>query len=209
MSNFSNSSKLTIDTSNIHFYIKEYYPENGTLLGFWIYLMSDCLLFASLFVTYAVLGRNYVNGPTGIEIFHLHLVALNTALLLISSMTYSFAILQIQKEKIYKVLIWLGITGLLGISFLYLEIQEFLYLIYIGASPKQSGFLTSFFALVGTHGLHVAFGIIWLIILMIQINKYGLTLENNRRIVCLSMFWHFLDIIWIGVFTFVYLLGVL
>lgn len=209
MPNISNFSMLAINTQDTYFYVKRYYPKNCTLLGFWIYLMSDCLLFSSFFVTYAVLGQNYADGPTGAKIFNLPLIAINTTLLLISSLTYGFAVLQMQKQKIYKTLIWLGITGLLGTSFLCLEIYEFLHFIYIGAIPKQSGFLTSFFALVGTHGLHVVFGVIWLITLMVQINKFGLILENNRRIICLSMFWHFLDIIWICIFTFVYLLGVL
>ncbi len=189
--------------------VREHHPEQGTLLGFWIYLMSDCLIFASLFAVYAVIGRNYAGGPGGAELFDLPLVALNTAFLLLSSITYGFAMLSAHAKKKSAVLGWLAITGLFGLAFLSLEIYEFLHLIHEGAGPQRSGFLTAFFALVGTHGLHVTFGVIWLVTLMVQINKYGLHAANMRRLNCLSLFWHFLDVIWIGVFTFVYLMGVL
>ena len=210
MSEISNSSAATMDASpSSRYFVKEHHPENGTLLGFWMYLMSDCLIFACLFATYAVLGRNYAGGPTGAELFDLPLVAINTSLLLLSSITYGFAMLEMQKKKVRTTLIWLAVTGLLGAGFIYLELYEFAHLIHEGAGPQRSGFLTSFFALVATHGLHVSFGIVWLITLMFQINKHGLTPENGRRLMCLSMFWHFLDVVWIGVFTFVYLMGVL
>jgi cytochrome o ubiquinol oxidase subunit 3 len=192
-----------------HFYVLEDHPENGSLLGFWLYLMSDCLIFACLFATYAVLGRNYAAGPSGADLFNLPLVALNTALLLFSSITYGFAMFEMQKRQLHKTFIWLAITGVLGACFIYFELSEFIELIADGAGPGRSGFLTSFFALVGTHGLHVSFGIIWLVTLMFQLKKYGFTVENRRRLMCLSMFWHFLDVVWIGVFTFVYLMGVL
>jgi cytochrome o ubiquinol oxidase subunit 3 len=191
------------------YHVLEHHPENGTLLGFWLYLMSDCLIFACLFATYAVLGRNYAGGPTGAELFELPVVALNTAFLLFSSITYGFAMLEMARKNVRTTLIWLGITGILGACFLGLELQEFAHLIHEGAGPQRSGFLTAFFSLVGTHGLHVTFGIVWLITLMVQVGKHGLTRENNRRLMCLSMFWHFLDVVWIGVFTFVYLMGVL
>ena len=187
----------------------EHHPENGTLLGFWMYLMSDCLIFACLFAAYAVLGRNYAGGPTGAEIFELPVVAVNTSLLLLSSITYGFAMLEMQKKQLNRTVLWLVVTGLLGAGFIYFELSEFIHLIHEGAGPQRSGFLTSFFALVATHGLHVSFGIVWLITLIFQIKKHGLTPENGRRLMCLSMFWHFLDVIWIGVFTFVYLMGVL
>jgi cytochrome o ubiquinol oxidase subunit 3 len=191
------------------FYVWEHHPENGTLLGFWLYLMSDCLLFAGLFATYAVLGDSYAGGPSGADIFELPLVAVNTAFLLFSSITYGFAMLQMQLKKVNGTLLWLAITGLFGIAFLSLEMYEFYHLLHEGYGPQRSGFLTAFFALVGTHGLHVTFGIIWLIVLMMQVKRYGLTAANGRRLMCLSMFWHFLDVVWIGVFTFVYLMGVL
>ena len=187
----------------------EPHPENGTSLGFWLYLMSDCLIFAGLFATFGVLGRSYAAGPTGKELFDLSLVAINTAFLLASSITFGFAMLQKQKKNVNGTLLWLAITGLLGAAFLAVELYEFHHLIHQGATPQRSAFLSSFFTLVGTHGIHVTFGLIWLITLMIQIKKHGLIEANVRRINCLSMFWHFLDVVWIGVFTFVYLMGVL
>ncbi|AOG21744.1 cytochrome o ubiquinol oxidase subunit III [Acidovorax sp. RAC01] len=187
----------------------EPHPPNGTALGFWLYLMSDCLIFAALFATFGVLGRSYAAGPTGAQLFDLTLVAINTAFLLLSSITFGFAMLRKQQKDVRGTLVWLGITGVLGLCFLGLEIYEFAHLIGQGATPQRSAFLSAFFALVGTHGLHVMFGIIWLVVLMVQISKHGLIPENNRRLMCLSMFWHFLDVVWIGVFTFVYLMGVL
>ena len=193
------------------FYLTEpYHPENGTLLGFWLYLMSDCLVFACLFAVYGVLGRNYAGGPTGAELFNLKLVAVNTSLLLLSSITYGFAVLEMQRKRLLPTQVWLLLTGLLGAGFIGIELTEFAELIHEGAGPQRSAFLSSFFALVGTHGLHVSFGIVWLLVLMVQLGRHGLMLPaNRRRLMCLSMFWHFLDVVWIGVFTFVYLMGVL
>ena len=191
------------------YHVRDHHPENGTLLGFWIYLMSDCLIFASLFATYAVLGRNYAGGPSGAELFDLSLVAINTAFLLVSSITFGFAMISAQNKNLARTQLWLGVTALLGVAFLALEIYEFYHLIHQGAGPARSAFLTAFFSLVGTHGLHVLFGIVWLITLMFQLPKHGITPENMRRLSCLSMFWHFLDVVWIFVFTFVYLMGVL
>ncbi|WP_371416694.1 cytochrome o ubiquinol oxidase subunit III [Caulobacter sp. S45] len=194
------------------FYVAEehgHHPENGTLLGFWLYLMSDCLVFAVLFATYAVLGRNYAAGPSGADLFELPTVALNTSMLLLSSITYGFVMLAVEKGKQTPALVWLAITGLFGMAFVGLELSEFAHLIHEGAGPQRSAFLSSFFALVGTHGLHVSVGIIWLITLMVQVKQRGLIPENKRRLMCLSMFWHFLDVVWIGVFSFVYLIGAL
>jgi cytochrome o ubiquinol oxidase subunit 3 len=134
-------------------------------------------------------------------------VALNTSFLLISSITYGFAMLQMQQNRVASTQIWLAITGVFGAAFLTVELYEFAHLIHEGAGPQRSAFLTSFFSLVGTHGLHVTFGIIWLIVLMTQVARHGLITANKRRLMCLSMFWHFLDVVWIGVFTFVYLMG--
>ena len=185
----------------------EHHPENSTLLGFWLYLMSDCLIFAVLFAVYAVVGRSYAAGPSGAELFDLPLVALNTSMLLLSSITYGFAMLEMQRRRVKPVLAWLAVTGLLGCAFIGLELYEFVHLIGEGAVPQRSAFLSAFFTLVGTHGLHVAFGIVWLVTLMVQVAKGGLVVQNRRRLMCLSMFWHFLDVVWIGVFTFVYLMG--
>ncbi|MGA6111905.1 cytochrome o ubiquinol oxidase subunit III [Agrobacterium radiobacter] len=200
----------SVDDAEPVFYLKEdHHPENGTSLGFWLYLMSDCLIFATLFATYAVVGRNYAAGPSGADLFDLKLVAINTGFLLFSSITYGFAMLEMEKQKVKATLVWLGVTGLFGLAFLAVELYEFHHLIAEGAGPQRSAFLSAFFALVGTHGLHVTFGIIWLVTLMVQVTKHGLIAANKRRLMCLSMFWHFLDVIWIGVFSFVYLMGVL
>jgi cytochrome o ubiquinol oxidase subunit III len=181
----------------------------STMLGFWIYLMSDCLIFAMLFAAYGLFGTSYAGGPKASELFELPLVAVNTSMLLLSSITYGFAMIAMQEKKKSAVLIWLAITGLFGAAFVGIELTEFSKLIAEGATPQRSAFLSSFFTLVSTHGLHVSFGIIWLITLMVQVGRFGLTAANQRRLMCLSLFWHFLDVIWIGVFTFVYLLGVL
>ncbi|MGE0798835.1 MAG: cytochrome o ubiquinol oxidase subunit III [Lautropia sp.] len=188
---------------------EEPHPANGTLLGFWLYLMSDCLLFACLFATYGVLGRSYDAGPSGADLFDLPLVAVNTALLLLSSLTYGFAMLAMQRHAKAATLLWLAVTGVLGAGFIGLELYEFAHLIREGHGPQRSAFLSAFFALVGTHGLHVASGLIWLVVLMVQVQLRGLIPANRRRLLCLSMFWHFLDVVWIGVFTFVYLMGIL
>ncbi|MCY7399100.1 MAG: cytochrome o ubiquinol oxidase subunit III [Sphingomonas bacterium] len=181
----------------------------ATLLGFWIYLMSDALLFAALFATFGVLGTSYAGGPIPREIFELPLVALNTAILLVSSITYGFAMLSMDQGAAKRTQAWLAVTALLGATFVGIELYEFSVLIAEGATPQRSGFLSAFFTLVGTHGLHVTFGIVWIGVMLIQVQKRGLIPDNRRRLLCLSMFWHFLDVVWIGVFTFVYLLGML
>jgi cytochrome o ubiquinol oxidase subunit 3 len=181
----------------------------ATLLGFWIYLMSDALLFATLFATFGVMGSSFAGGPTPREIFELPLVALNTAILLVSSITYGFAMIAMQEGKLGGTRLWLIVTGLLGLAFVGVELSEFANLIAEGATPQRSAFLSAFFTLVSTHGLHVTVGIIWIGVMLVQLGQRGLHAENQRRLMCLSMFWHFLDVVWIGVFTFVYLLGVL
>jgi len=186
----------------------EHAGGGSTMLGFWIYLMSDCLIFAVLFATYGVLGSNYAGGPGPKKLFDLGLVAVNTGLLLLSSITYGFAMIEAQRGKVSGTLTWLGVTGLFGLGFVGIELHEFSHLIHEGAGPQRSAFLSSFYALVGTHGLHVSLGIIWLVVLMTQVGRRGLQPANLRRLSCLSLFWHFLDVIWIGVFTFVYLLRV-
>ena len=183
--------------------------NGATLLGFWIYLMSDALIFAALFATFGVLNSSYAGAPVLREILGLLLVVLNTALLLISSITFGFGMLEMEAGRVSGTRFWLLVTALFGAGFLGIEIYEFSSLIAEGATPQRSAFLSAFFTLVGTHGLHVFFGLIWIITMLLQIGQRGLGLENKRRLMCLSMFWHFLDIIWIGVFTFVYLFGVL
>jgi cytochrome o ubiquinol oxidase subunit III len=187
----------------------EHAEGGSTMLGFWIYLMSDCLIFAVLFATYGVLGGNYAAGPSPKDLFELPLVAVNTSMLLLSSITYGFAMLSAQEGKLVPTQIWLAVTGLFGAAFIGFELHEFAGMIEQGAGPQRSAFLSSFFTLVGTHGLHVTVGLVWLVTLMVQVGLHGLVPANMRRLMCLSLFWHFLDVIWIGVFTFVYLLGVL
>lgn len=195
---------------SFHLFDEHDHPAGGsTYLGFWIYLMSDCLIFAALFATYGVLGRSYAAGPAPKDLFELPLVAVNTAMLLLSSITYGFAMLGAQDKQLRRTQIWLVATAIFGMCFLGIELTEFHGMIEEGAGPWRSAFLSSFFTLVGTHGLHVTCGLIWLFVLLVQLQQRGLSSANMRRLVCLSMFWHFLDVIWIGVFTFVYLLGVL
>ena len=180
-----------------------------TVLGFWLYLMTDCILFASLFATYAVLSGGFAGGPSGHDIFQLDFVLVETAFLLLSSITFGFAMLKMFDGNKAGVLGWLAVTFLFGAGFIAMEIYEFHHLIAEGFGPDRSAFLSSFFALVGTHGLHVTSGLIWIIVLMIQVSKFGLTATNKTRLMCLSLFWHFLDVVWICVFTVVYLLGVM
>ncbi|SMO42699.1 cytochrome o ubiquinol oxidase subunit III [Paracoccus laeviglucosivorans] len=187
-----------------------HHPEGAsTNIGFWVYLMSDCLMFAVLFATYGVLHGNFAAGPGPKDLFDLELIALNTAMLLFSSITYGFAMIAAYKGRKQATLRWLGVTLFFGLCFLAIELYEFHHLIHVGAGPQRSAFLSAFFTLVGTHGLHVTFGSIWLVTLMVQVSKYGLHQANMRRLMCLSLFWHFLDLIWIGVFTFVYLMGMI
>jgi cytochrome o ubiquinol oxidase subunit 3 len=208
---------MTVATGNLQagepvFYLvdEHEHPEGAsTMLGFWIYLMSDCLIFAILFATFGVLGGNYAAGPAPKDLFDLPLVAVNTSMLLLSSITYGFAMLQMEQSRVAATQAWLAVTGLFGLAFIGIELSEFAHMIHEGATPQRSAFLSSFFTLVGTHGLHVTFGLVWLVTLMTQVWRYGLIEANRRRLMCLSMFWHFLDVVWIGVFTFVYLMGML
>jgi cytochrome o ubiquinol oxidase subunit 3 len=212
------SAHATPSTENLDFYVvedphasghDEHHHEPGTMLGFWLYLMSDCLIFSILFAVYAVVGTNYAAGPSPADLFELDKILISTFLLLFSSITYGFAVLRMNVSDMRGTQIWLIITGLFGMGFLVMEVQEFHHLWHLGATPMASGFLSAFFTLVGTHGIHVTCGFIWLCTLLVQLNMHGLTPENRRRVLCLSLFWHFLDLIWIGVFSLIYLTGVL
>ena len=187
----------------------EHGGSGPTILGFWIYLMSDALIFASLFAMFGVVSTSYAGGPVPREIFDLKLVALNTAFLLASSITFGEAMPHMEAGRVGPTRFWLAITGLLGLAFVVVELYEFSHLIAEGAGPQRSAFLSAFFTLVGTHGAHVTVGLIWIAASLVQIGQHGLIQPMKRRLICLSMFWHFLDIIWIGVFTFVYLHGVI
>ena len=188
----------------------EHHDAGGnSVFGFWIYLMSDCILFATLFATYAVLSGSFAGGPTGRDIFELPYVLVETFCLLLSSVTYGFAMLAMHKGNQSGVMKWLAVTFLFGAAFIGMEINEFSHLIAEGFGPDRSAFLSGFFALIGTHGLHVFSGLVWMIVLMVQVSQNGLTATNQTRLMCLSLFWHFLDIVWICVFTVVYLMGVM
>lgn len=180
-----------------------------TVLGFWMYLMTDCLVFASLFCTYAVLHNQTFGGPSTRELFSLSTAFAETMILLFSSVTCGFSVLSALQNKKNKVFAWLAVSFLLGASFIAIELTEFTHLVQEGNSWKRSAFLTSFFALVGTHGLHVSVGLLWMAVMMFQVFWLGVTVHTFRRLVVFSMFWHFLDLVWIFIFTFVYLMGVI
>jgi cytochrome o ubiquinol oxidase subunit 3 len=179
-----------------------------TVFGFWLYLMTDCLLFGTLFCAYLVLRPQTFGGPTSKDIFDLQLVFSETMILLVSSLTCGLALLASLKQDVKKVISWLIVTFFLGSVFLAIEFYEFKTLIGEGASFQRSAFLSSYFTLVGTHGLHITFGLIWTAVLIFQLFFSGITLETFRRLVVFNMFWHFLDLVWIFIFTFVYLNGV-
>lgn len=180
-----------------------------TILGFWAYLMTDVVLFATLFATFAVLRTATNGGPGGSELFSLPFVLGETLLLLTSSFTSGLMIVMVQRGKAQAAVFWLGATMLLGVAFLVMELSEFSKLATEGHGWWHSAFLSSFFTLVGTHGLHILFGLLWAVVLLFQIIQKKLTPNVVRRLTLFGMFWHFLDIIWIFIFTIVYLMGVL
>jgi cytochrome o ubiquinol oxidase subunit III len=203
----------TIAAGSHHAHEEEHdhdHAPSNSVFGFWLYLMTDCIVFASLFAVFAVMRHQFAGGPSGKDLFEIPGVALETAALLLSSITYGFAMIGAHRGSKSTLLTWLGVTFLLGLVFLGLELREFSNLIAMGAGPQRSAFLSSFFTLVGTHGLHVTCGLLWMVVLGVQIvGKTKLTEQDLRRLTCLSLFWHFLDIVWIGVFTFVYLASVI
>ena len=177
-------------------------------LGFWIYLMSDAIVFSLLFATYATMSRNYAGGATGKELFDLSHTLGETALLLASSLTCGFALLATQRRRTTSAVSWLIFTLLFGLGFVGMEVTEFQGMIQQGAGPDCSGFLSAFFTLVGTHGMHVSLGMVWLLVMVVQLVAIGPTMVQSR-LQRWSAFWHFLDIVWIGIFSVVYLPGVL
>jgi cytochrome o ubiquinol oxidase subunit 3 len=180
-----------------------------TVLGFWVYLMTDCLLFATLFATYAVLHNSTFGGPSSHQLFNLTTAFIETMILLCSSVTCGFALLSSLRNDSKKVNMWLAVTFALGASFIVLELREFAELVHEGNSWRESAFLSSFFTLVGTHGLHVSVGLLWMLVMFVQVGILGITIITFRRLVIFSLFWHFLDLVWIFIFTFVYLMGVI
>lgn len=183
--------------------------KDKTVFGFWVYLMTDCLLFGSLFATYAVLHNNTFGGFDAGDLFSMPVALTETLILLTSSFACGLAMLAVQKGHRRHALLWFGLTALLGFAFLFFEIREFVQLAADGNSWARSGFLSAFFTLVGTHGLHIIIGLLWLGILGWQIIHRGFTKHVVRRLTLFSMFWHFLDVIWIFIFTVVYLIGAL
>lgn len=199
----TSSSRITLVTE------KTADLNQRTAFGFWVYLMTDCILFAALFATYAVLHNNTNGGPNGRALFNLPYVLAETLILLTSSFSCGLALLALQRHSRRWLLLFLVITFGLGASFLGLELREFHHLANEGNSWQRSGFLSAFFTLVGTHGVHITVGLIWLAVLFQQTVKRGLTVQLSRKIQLFSMFWHFLDVVWIFIFTIVYLLGVI
>jgi len=179
--------------------------NDRVMFGFWVYLMTDLLMFAVLFAVYAVLHSNTLDGPTGRDIFSLPLVLAETLILLTSSFTCGIGMIAARAGSKKQVLSWFGITFLLGLSFLGLELHEFSELIHEGHTISTNAFFSSFFTLVGTHGLHIFSGLLWMAIILIYVSKRGLTSHMVRKLNLLSLFWHFLDIVWIFIFTVVYL----
>ena len=176
--------------------------------GFWIFLLSDIVMFAALFASYAVLVRATAGGPSGLQLFSQVSVALETAFLLASSYTCGLMSLAVGEKRRDATYLLAAVTFMLGAAFLTLELREFAAMIARGATPQRSAFLSAFFTLVGCHGLHVTAGLIWLVVMMAQVSVRGFRANVQRRLLCFSLFWHPLDIIWVGLFTVVYLMGV-
>jgi cytochrome o ubiquinol oxidase subunit 3 len=175
--------------------------------GFWIFLLSDIIMFSAIFAAYAVLSGATAGGPAGAQLFHLDVAAIETGCLLLSSFTCGLASIAAAVRNQFWTQASLAVTGLLGASFLALEVREFTGMIAQGAGPQRSAFLSGFFALVGCHGIHVSAGLLWLGTMMAQVYAKGFRADILRRLLCFNLFWHALDIIWVGVLTVVYLMG--
>jgi cytochrome c oxidase subunit 3 len=190
-------------------------PEKATLegknkiLGFWLFLGGETVLFGTLFATFLALRDQVNGGPTSQELFDIKLVAFATFILLTSSLTSVFSILAMHKQKIRQMQIWLTVTVLLGIAFLGLEIEEFMLYVSEGHKISTSAFGSAFYTLVGFHGGHVLFGIIWISILQLQVVKKGLTVVMAPKVYVASLYWHFIDVVWVFIFTVVYLMGII
>ena len=181
--------------------------DSTDVFGFWMYILTDCILFGALFATFLVLNNPGYLGPVLKNYVNLKDVLIETALLLVSNFTFCLAILNLYKDKQHKVQIWLGITFLLGAGFIAMEVTEFIHMANEGFRWAVSGAISAFFALVGTHGLHVSFGLLWILVMIIQLPLIKLNHVKRRRMTYLGLFWNFLDIVWIFVFTIVYLMG--
>ncbi|MGN8644713.1 cytochrome aa3 quinol oxidase subunit III [Gracilibacillus sp. HCP3S3_G5_1] len=177
------------------------------ILGFWVFLGAEIVLFSTLFASYFILEHNTAGGPTGQDIFVLQDVLIETFILLTSSFTSGLAIYSMRNNDKKGLLIWMIVTLLLGAGFLAMEINEFIHYIHEGATLQTSGFTAALFTLLGTHGAHVAFGIIWISLLLVQLVRRGITVKTSSKLFIASLYWHFLDVVWIFIFTFVYLKG--
>lgn len=190
------------------------HPERATLegknkfLGFWFFLGGETILFATFFGTFLALRNGIADGPSSQEMFHLPLVFIMTMILLTSSLTSVLAMFAMKKNKFSSFKIWMWITVLLGIAFISLEIYEFYEYVHKGFGYSTSAFSSSFYTLVGLHGAHVAFGLSWIIVLLLRYNKSGITLTNAPKFYVASLYWHFIDVVWVFIFTVVYLMGV-
>ncbi len=209
----------------------EHHHDNSStmIFGFWVYILSDLILFSTLFSSFAVFSAAYGGGKAGNEFINLNFVLVETAILLLSSITYGITMIQVHKKNLIGVYSWMAFTFMLGGCFIGMEIYEFHELLsevfyydpsaYAGIDPVTgvklfgrevlSAYWSAFFALVGTHGLHVSAGLLWMIVMFFHLRRHGLDQDNKTRLECLSIFWHLLDIVWVGVFTMVYLLGAL
>jgi len=183
--------------------------EELRTFGFWIFLITDCILFGTLFATYIVLRGNMNGGPTPHELFEMPGVIAETFILLTSSFTGGLAVLAMNRGLRGGLIGWLIVTALLGLSFITLEVTEFVKMVHEGATISTSAFLSGFYTLVGTHGLHVSIGIVWMAALILQLARRGITSVTRRKVNVISLYWHFLDVVWIFVFTIVYLMGVM
>lgn len=187
--------------------MKTHSGSDKWIFGFWIYLMTDLIMFAALFASYMVLRGATFGGPSGAELFSLRGALIETMILLISSFTSSMALIAARRGLTPRTLIWLVMTFVLGFAFLWLELAEFAQLMAEGSGPQRNAFLSAFFTLVGTHGLHIAVGLLWMAVAMVKVRLRGLTEHVRSGLELLILFWHFLDIVWIFVFTVVYLMA--
>ncbi|WP_026701239.1 cytochrome aa3 quinol oxidase subunit III [Salibacterium aidingense] len=183
------------------------HEDRMTILGFWIFLGAEIALFSTLFATYAVMFGRTAKAPSPAELFELPMVLIMTFLLLTSSFTCGIAIHEMRRGSLKGLLTWLAVTLLLGLGFLGFEIYEFVHYAHEGATLPSSAFWSSFFVLTGTHGLHVLLGISWASLLIVQLRRRGLTQVTSRKMFVVGLYWHFLDVIWIFIFTSVYLIG--
>ena len=197
---------MTAETLDHHHAHDHHDADNTDILGFWMYIMTDCLLFATLFAGFAVLHNNTYGGPALKELISLPYVLGETLFLLFSNLTFGFAILSMYKHKQRQLIGWLVVTMILGLGFVLMEVHEFIELARQGHGWWTSGAMSSFYSLVGTHGLHVSIGIFWMLVLTIQVAIFKVNPMMRRRLTYLGLFWNFLDIVWIFVFTVVYLI---